>query len=131
MSATADIETDTVTGVIKVPLGSVVVRSKNEVDGKKDDAENDTKEDKKDWGGDNGNGKRKKDERVRVVFIDQDGIAKIRKVETGIADRDSIEIKSGLNDNERIITGSYSALTRELKDGSPIKERENLRKSFQ
>lgn len=131
MSATADIETDTVTEVIKVPLGSVVVRSKNEVDGKKDDAENDTKEDKKDWGGDNGNGKRKKDERVRVVFIDQDGIAKIRKVETGIADRDSIEIKSGLNDNERIITGSYSALTRELKDGSPIKERENLRKSFQ
>lgn len=131
MSATADIETDTVTEVIKVPLGSVVVRSKNEVEGKKDDTENATKEDKKDWGGDNGNGKRKKDERVRVVFIDQDGIAKIRKVETGIADRDSIEIKSGLNDDERIITGSYSALTRELKDGSPIKERENLRKSFQ
>lgn len=131
MSATADIETDTVTGVIKIPLGSVVVRSKNEVEGKKDDTKNDTKEDQKDWGGDNGDGKRKKDERVRVVFVDQDGIAKIRKVETGIADRDSIEIKSGLNDDERIITGSYSALTRELKDGSPIKERENLRKSFQ
>lgn len=131
MSATADIETDTVTGVIKVPLGSVVVRSKNEVEGKKDKPENEADADKKDWGGDNGNGKRKKDERVRVVFIDQDGIAKIRKVETGIADRDSIEIKSGLTDEERIITGSYSALTRELKDGSPIKERENLRKSFQ
>lgn len=131
MSATADIETDTVTGVIKVPLGSVVVRSKNEVEGKKDKPENEADADKKDWGGDNGNGKRKKDERVRVVFIDQDGIAKIRKVETGIADSDSIEIKSGLTDEERIITGSYSALTRELKDGSPIKERENLRKSFQ
>lgn len=130
MSATADIQTDTVTGVVKVPLGSVVVRSRNEVEGKKEEpakekpAERNGNGQRPQWGG------RGNDDRLRVVFIEKDGLAELRKVETGIADRDSIEIKSGLEEGETIITGSYSALTRELKNGSAVKKRESARPSF-
>lgn len=136
MSATADIQTDTVTNVIKVPLGSVVVRSKSELEGKKDASTGDRPSAERPNGNGNGpregrDGNRPRSDRVRVVFVEKEGLAQLRKVETGIADRDSIEIKSGLEGTETIITGSYSALTRELKDGSAVKRRESGRKSFQ
>lgn len=135
MSATADIQTDTVTDVIKVPLGSVVVRSKSELEGKKDGADGENRAAERSNGNGDGpprerDGNRARKDRVRVVFIEKDGIAHLRKVETGIADRDSIEIKSGLEGTETIITGSYSALTRELKEGSAVRKRESGRPSF-
>ena len=124
MTATADIETDTVKDVVKVPLGSVVVRPRDEL-AKGEDGERrkdtDTSEDPHPGRGDRQN--RKQDDRVRVVFLANEKTASIRQVETGIADRDSIEIQAGLEAGERIITGSYRALTRELKEGSRITER--------
>jgi HlyD family secretion protein len=127
MTATADIETETVLDVVKAPLGSVVVRPKREVEKGPADADSaDSTE-----ADDNGNGRpdgdrengRSREDRVRVVFVVEDDKAVLRQVETGIADRDSIEIKSGLKAGERIITGSYRALTRELKDGSVVTRR--------
>jgi HlyD family secretion protein len=127
MTATADIETETVLDVVKAPLGSVVVRPKREVE--KGPAGADTKDSAE--ADDNGNGRpdgdrrngRSREDRVRVVFVVEEDKAVLRQVETGIADRDSIEIKSGLEAGERIITGSYRALTRELKDGSAVTRR--------
>ena len=66
---------------------------------------------------------------MRVVFLSDKGKAVIRKVETGIADQDFIEIKTGLEGNEKVITGSYKALTRELKNGSLITEKKKGPKS--
>lgn len=140
MTATADIETQTVTGVVKAPIGAVVVRPRNEVES----ALNPQKEDvKKDGKGDsapspaaegrnsesngapgNREGRGGRENRVRIVFLEKNGKAILRKVETGIADRDFIEIKSGLEAGETIITGSYRALTRELKHESEVVERE-------
>ena len=95
-----------------------MVRPKREVDGGPTQEEDeDTKEAEATGSGS------KKDNRVRVVFITDGDKAVLRKVETGIADRDFIEIKSGLEPGEEIITGSYRALTRELKDGSGIERR--------
>lgn len=121
MTATADIQTATVTDVVKAPLGSVVVRPKREVEGKPPE------EQTEDEPGEEGNGRsRERDgERVRVVFVEKDGTAELRAVETGIADRDFIEITSGLEAGESLITGSYRALTRELKDGSSVKKRDS------
>ena len=125
MTATADIETETVTDVVKVPLGSVVVRPKRELE-KPDkesgeaDAERAEAEEAESPGD---RGKRGEDNRVRVVFLARDGKAHLTRVETGIADRDTIEIKSGLEAGQEIITGSYRALTRELKEGSEIQRR--------
>jgi HlyD family secretion protein len=118
MTATADIETDTVTDVVKIPIGSVVVRPKREVEGEDESKEEEEK------ASDNGKDRRKNENRVRVVFISDGGKAKLQKVETGIADSDDIEIISGLEPGQEIITGSYRALTRELKDDSDIYLRE-------
>ena len=60
------------------------------------------------------------DNRVRVVFIAEGEKARLVQVETGIADMDDIEIISGIEEGAEIITGSYRALTRELKNESDI-----------
>lgn len=122
MTATADIQTETVTDVVKVPLGSVVVRPRREVDQAMEGGpETETAEDMEDTEPDE---EEEKETRVRVVFLARDGKAILRKVETGIADRDSIEIKEGLGETDRVITGSYRALTRELENGSLIRIKE-------
>lgn len=117
MTATADIQTDTVTDVVRAPLGSVVVRPKRELDG---ESPAKAPEENQQGPADRSGKRENRDDRVRVVFLAKDGKAHLRQVETGIADRDFIEIKSGLEAGEQIITGSYRALTRELKDGSDI-----------
>lgn len=132
MTATAEIRTQTVKDVVKVPLQAVTVRAKDvvakqlgeEVE-KKDDAP--MPENKERGGPGNGNrgGDRKKDTLERVVFIFQDGVAKIVRVETGLADNRSIEIKSGIEDGQEIITGGYRVLTRELENDKPVKKAEN------
>jgi HlyD family secretion protein len=126
MTATADIETETVTDVVRAPLGSVVVRPRREVEGRPEGEEPDAAESENGEAAESDSNRRngeKKDDRVRVVFVAGDGKAILRQVETGIADRDFIEIRSGLEAGESIITGSYRALTRELEDGSAITER--------
>jgi HlyD family secretion protein len=119
MTATADIETDTVTDVIKVPIGSVVVRPKREVEGEKE-SDSDKVEKDKDSTDNSETDEDEEDNRVRVVFLAEGKKAKLVQVETGIADMDDIEIISGIEEGAEIITGSYRALTRELKDDSDI-----------
>ncbi|MEX0330809.1 MAG: efflux RND transporter periplasmic adaptor subunit [Puniceicoccaceae bacterium] len=122
MTATADIETNTVTDVVKVPIGSVVVRPKREVEGKDAEEDNESGDEEETENTSSKNGR--DDNRVRVVFIKEDGKARLQQVETGIANTDDIEIKSGLEPGMEVITGSYRALTRELKDGSEVTLRE-------
>jgi HlyD family secretion protein len=126
MTATADIRTRTVTDVIKVPLGSVVVRPRREVQAA---INGDTEEDTATAAANEDEevrperGRRGRDDRARVVFVVEDGKAMLRQVETGISDRDHIEILSGLEGSERLITGPYRAITRELKHGDAVVER--------
>ncbi|PYL57815.1 MAG: efflux RND transporter periplasmic adaptor subunit, partial [Verrucomicrobia bacterium] len=64
-----------------------------------------------------------KEERERlskVVFVKRGGKAKIVKVTTGIADDSYLEIKSGVNPGDEVISGSYSAISRKLKDGAKV-----------
>src|SRR5258708_37159350 len=56
----------------------------------------------------------------RIVFVKQGDTVKLRKVETGIADNTSIEVKSGLKAGEEVVSGSYAAISRKLKDGSKV-----------
>jgi HlyD family secretion protein len=46
----------------------------------------------------------------------------LTEVKTGIQDDTNIEILSGLTGNEKIVTGPYNVLTKDLKDGNAIKE---------
>lgn len=58
---------------------------------------------------------------VKIVFIDENGVARARPVETGISDERRVEILSGLKPGERVIVGPFRALD-ELKDGNPVQQ---------
>ncbi len=125
MSGTVDIETQTVTNVVAIPVQSVTVRAAG---GKTSEEiqQAKAKEAKERSGNDLDLAKEKEDARRnfekldRVVFIKTGDTVKLRKVETGIADNTSIEIKSGLKAGEEIVSGSYAAISRKLKDGSKV-----------
>ena len=42
------------------------------------------------------------------------------KVTTGISDDTYMEIKSGMQPGDEVISGSYSAISRKLKDGAKV-----------
>jgi len=113
MSVTAYIETRSVADVLTVPLQSVTTRAKDDDTEKKDD---DAEEEdivpvrrKK--------GKKKAQE---VVFIVEGDRVKSVPVERGISDDDYVQIKSGLEVGQRVVSGSYRAINRDLKDKALI-----------
>jgi HlyD family secretion protein len=57
----------------------------------------------------------------RVVFVKEGDKVKMVPVESGIADDNYIEIQSGIKPNDEVISGSYTAISRDLKDGSKVK----------
>jgi HlyD family secretion protein len=125
MSATVDIETQTVENVISVPIQSVTVRAAG---GKTAEElqQQKAKEQKERSGNDlevtseRAEARRSRDELERVIFVKSGDTVKQRKVETGIADNTSIEIKSGVKAGEEVVSGSYAAISRRLKDGSKV-----------
>ena len=125
MSATVDIETDTVAGVVAVPIQSVTVRAeggKTTEDLQKEQA----KEAKERSGNDldveseRNDARRQREKLQRVVFIKQGDVVKLVPVETGIADNSHIEVKSGVKEGDEVVSGSYAAISRRLKDGSKV-----------
>lgn len=125
MSATVDIETQTVENVVAVPVQSVTVRAaggKTSEDLQKEKAK-ETREksgNDLDVANEREEARRNKVKLDRVVFIKKGGVVELRKVETGIADNTSIEIKSGVKAGEEIVSGSYAAISRKLKDGAKV-----------
>lgn len=59
-----------------------------------------------------------------VVFVLQDGKAVQQQVETGIQDDENIEILSGLQAGQTLITGPYSLVSKTLKDGQSVRTEE-------
>ncbi|NBR08313.1 MAG: efflux RND transporter periplasmic adaptor subunit [Opitutaceae bacterium] len=125
MSATVDIETQTVANVVSVPIQSVTVRAA----GGKTSEELQlakAKEAKERSGNDlevaneRDDARRSREQLERVVFIKTGDTVKQHKVETGIADNTSIEIKSGVKAGDEVVAGSYAAISRKLKDGSKV-----------
>src|SRR5690554_1101418 len=120
MSCNADIETETVFDVVSVPIQSVTARAdmpNSEV--------NDTTKEK---AGIKSNESFKKNKLQEVVFIVENGRAKRVNVETGISDDNYLQIISGLNGGEEVVSGSYAAISRELNDGVVVRV-ENQNKS--
>ena len=46
----------------------------------------------------------------KVVFVEEEGRAQMRQVETGLEDRKRVEILDGLEEGERLITSNYETL---------------------
>jgi len=60
-----------------------------------------------------------KDEETDVVFVVQDGKAVQRAVKTGISDETRVEIVSGVQPGDKVVTGPYRSL-RDLEDGEKV-----------
>jgi HlyD family secretion protein len=56
----------------------------------------------------------------KVVFLKKGGKAQLVKVTTGISDDTYMEIKSGVQPGDEVISGSYSVISRKLKDGAKV-----------
>ena len=116
MSCNSTIETKTITNVLSVPIQSVTARSEdNKTPQPTGQQENTNVTDKKDKKvGVNNKPK-------EIVFIIDNNKAKMREVKTGLSDDNFIEIKEGLKNGEKVVTGSYRAISRELNEGSKVR----------
>ena len=126
MSATADIETQTAKDVVAVPIQSVTVRAEGGLSADELQKKNakDAKErtgNEQDQTTEKADALREREKLMRVVFVLNGDKVKLQKVETGIADNSVIEIKSGVKPGDEIISGTYAAISRTLKDGSKVK----------
>ncbi len=125
MSATVDIETETVKDVVAVPVQSVTVRAEG---GKTtEELQKDREKVAKERSGNDlevvqerEEAKRTIESLLRVVFVRKGDKVEMRKVETGITDNSHMEIKSGVKAGEEVISGSYKAISSQLKDGAKI-----------
>lgn len=122
MSASVDITADSRTDVLSVPIQAVVMREEK---GDTLTEEGDEKEGavaSTDSGSVKGEkkGKKKEKEEVEGIFLVAEGRAKFVQVATGIADQQNIEIVSGIDEDDQVVTGSYKIL-RTLKDGDKVK----------
>src|SRR3984893_6612082 len=118
MSASADIETQTARNVVAVPVQSVTVRGRT--DGRA--AEQVKQERERQTGASSAELEKQRGKRLqRVVFRQEGDKAELVPVQTGIADNNFIEIKSSVRAGDEIVSGPYSALSKDLKEGSRVK----------
>jgi len=126
MSATVEIRTETADDIIAVPIQAVTIRtdSLDESGKKKDDESGETKKKKKKKKESQKPKSATEKKRLECVFVYEDGKAVLHYVTTGIQDNDYIEIKQGLEEGQRIIIGPYSAVSKKLKDGKEVEEKD-------
>jgi HlyD family secretion protein len=103
MTASVDIISNVKKDVLAVPISAVTVRQDTTSQKRKS----------KDIAGSN--------ENFEVVFINDNGKAKIKVVETGIQDDNNIEIIKGLSEGDEIITGPYNLVSKKLKNGDKVR----------
>jgi HlyD family secretion protein len=130
LSCTADIETDTVKDVVAVPMQAVTIRtgdsnlSPEEIEKKKlKTAQRDKGDNNAEFVNEKAEKQAQKEERERlakVVFLKKGGKAQLVRVTTGISDDTFMEIKNGIQPGDEVISGSYSAISRKLKDGAKV-----------
>jgi HlyD family secretion protein len=130
LSCTADIQTNIVKDAVAVPMQSVTIRtgdtnlSPEEIEKQKQNiAARDKDDNKAELSNDRLEKQAQKEEReklAKVVFLKSGNKAHMVKVTTGIADDSYMEIKSGIKPGDEVISGSYSAISRKLKEGAKV-----------
>ncbi len=133
MSATVDITSNLIKDAVSIPYSSVVMRTvdmdslmqaKNKTEDSEDiepeesgdlqAAENDDEDSLKVSDEDE-----VKREDVKGVYVIREGLVSFELIETGIADQKYIEVLSGLNKDDSVVSGPYRVL-RSIKDGDEV-----------
>jgi HlyD family secretion protein len=130
LSCTADVETDMVKDVVAVPMQSVTIRtgdtklSPEELEKRKQKiAERDKADNNAEYTNERQEKQAQKEEREKLqkgVFRKNGNKVIWTPVTTGIADDTYMEIKNGVKPGDEVISGSYSAISRKLKDGAKV-----------
>lgn len=116
MTASSDIVTDTKEDVINIPIQCVAVKTPEQLElkaGEDGDAIAATLPDEEKYATD-------RDGFVEVVFVINDGVVNAKQVKTGIQSETHIEILDGIAEKAEIVTGSYRAISKDLKNGSAV-----------
>jgi HlyD family secretion protein len=114
MSATADIESERIKNALVVPIQSVTIRS----------ATGTSETIKPEKEALTIVSKSKATDSRQGVFVVKSGRVSFRTVKTGTTDNTHIIVTQGLNKGEEVVSGSYSAITSQLKEGSLIKKQQ-------
>lgn len=110
MTASADISTETKSDVVGVPIQSVAVRTIDQLTLEGEEVADAEKRFTADADG-----------FVEIVFIVAgDGSVSARQVETGIQSDNMIEITSGIESGQEVVTGSYRAISTDLENGAQV-----------
>ena len=106
LSCTAKITTAVRKNQLTIPIQALTVRQKGDLEPKKtgnqSDSQTATKLDPV--------AEKARKEEIQGVFVIANGKAQFRKVETGITGSTDIEVLSGLNEGDQIITGTYQVI---------------------
>lgn len=104
MTATVDVITNKRENIIGIPISAIVIKSDTS-----STKRTYTKEKIED-----------SDKKFECVFVKDGETAKLRVIETGIQDDSNIEITTGLEEGEEVITGPYNLVTKILKAGDKV-----------
>lgn len=117
MTATVDILTNQRKNAVAVPISAIVIKT---------DTTSARTAYKKPT--DSNKPKIVDEQKFECVFVVNNGAAKLRVVKTGIQDDSKIEIVSGLKEGDRIITGPYNMVSKTLKSGDKVEQKEEPKK---
>jgi HlyD family secretion protein len=115
LSCTAKITTATRQNVLSIPIQALTVRQRGDLEAKPVGAKGAPAETRSDPAAE----KLKKEE-IQGVFVINGEKAQFREVKTGITGATDIEVLSGLQDNDEIVTGTYQVI-RTIKNDTQVK----------
>lgn len=122
MTATAGVFTKTNTNALSVPIQCVAVRTPDQLTGKdKKPAKSKGPRVAEATAAATGDYTADKDGFVEIVFCLEGTKAVARQVKTGIQSDELIEVLSGLNEGDTVVTGSYRAISKDLANGAVVK----------
>lgn len=107
MTATVEIRTETISDALAIPIQSVTTRSDTS-------AEASSYRNRK---------VSTSEEEYEVVFVLSGNEVQLRVVKTGIQDDKFIVVTEGVEEEEEIITGPYSEVSKKLKSGMEVKKK--------
>ncbi len=123
MSATVDIITERADNVLSIPIKAVASREDTSSTSASEEYR------KRKAAKDEGTAEENQ-EPLTVVFVlnETTGKAELRVVKTGIQDDKYIQIISGINENEGVITGPYDQVAHQLRSGAEVKKKTSVEK---
>jgi HlyD family secretion protein len=114
MTATVDIISDRREDIIGVPISAIVIKSDTSSAKKSKSKEKKVETDE--------------ETKFECVFVKEGDKAKLKVVETGIQDDTNIEIITGLEEDDEVIIGPYTTVTKSLKNGDSVEYKKEEKK---